>query len=198
MKDGLVVPSSYRQFTHDYMVTSHKSQGKTANHVVVAAAKLDERAAYVATSRGRQSCDIHTPDTEHLIAGARRDSLRVGVVDSTKLSPSYGNQIDRGKIPESPSDVQAERQTKGKIVLSGDFFTQHLPSPAKKLNIFSMSPKLKSMHSMRRQSVRVRSFATRMIKMIPKSMKLVLSSAMRIKVMKENSMKYNQTTVIRL
>jgi hypothetical protein len=60
-----------------------------------------------------------------------------------------------------------------------------------------MSPKLKSMHSMRRQSVRIRSFAARMVKMVPSPVKLALSAAMRTKVMKEEFIKYTKNNTLK-
>jgi hypothetical protein len=60
---------------------SHKAQGWTADHVVVAAERLDSKAAYVACSRGRQSCVILTPDKARLMErfpeGNRRAPLDV-------------------------------------------------------------------------------------------------------------------------
>ncbi len=43
----------FARFSHGYVLTSHKSQGKTCDTVVVAAAYLDAKAAYVACSRGK-------------------------------------------------------------------------------------------------------------------------------------------------
>ena len=80
-KEGKTLPSTYRQFTHGYVVTSHKSQGRTANHVVVAAARLDCKAAYVACSRGRQSCTVFTPEKEKLVAGLPRSADRQAALD---------------------------------------------------------------------------------------------------------------------
>ena len=80
-KEGKILPSTYRQFTHGYVVTSHKSQGRTANHVVVAAARLDCKAAYVACSRGRQSCTVFTPEKEKLFAGLPRSADRQAALD---------------------------------------------------------------------------------------------------------------------
>ena len=54
--------AKFREFTYGFAVTSHKAQSKTAEHVVVAAERLNAKAAYVACSRGRQSCSVHTPD----------------------------------------------------------------------------------------------------------------------------------------
>ena len=66
------------------MVTSHKSQGRTADKVVVAAAALDCKAAYVACSRGRQSCAVFTPDKEALFARLPRSADRRAVLDVLK------------------------------------------------------------------------------------------------------------------
>ncbi|MBI2512504.1 MAG: relaxase domain-containing protein [Opitutae bacterium] len=69
----------FRQFTHGFAVTSHRSQSKTTDHVIVAAAKLDAKSAYVACSRGRLNCSVHTPDKaallERLPAGTRDAAL---------------------------------------------------------------------------------------------------------------------------
>lgn len=81
MAEGKTLPASYRQFTHGYVVTSHKSQGRTADHVVVAAARLDSKAAYVACSRGRQSCTVFTPEKESLFAGLPRSADRQAALD---------------------------------------------------------------------------------------------------------------------
>ncbi len=64
---------------HGYAVTSHKSQSKTVDHVIVAASRLNQKSAYVACSRGRISCSIHTPDKGELLrslpAGTRHAAL---------------------------------------------------------------------------------------------------------------------------
>jgi hypothetical protein len=66
--DGRIIDlQQFRQFSHGYVVTSHKSQSKTVDHVVVAASTLNAKAAYVACSRGRLSCSLHTPDKSALL-----------------------------------------------------------------------------------------------------------------------------------
>ncbi len=60
-REGKVLPPTFRDFCHGYVVTSHKSQGRTHDHVVVAAQQLDAKAAYVACSRGRhQAFDVYS------------------------------------------------------------------------------------------------------------------------------------------
>jgi hypothetical protein len=58
--------AKFRDLTHGFAVTSHAAQSKTVDHVIVAAERLDAKAAYVACSRGRHTCTVHTPDKEAL------------------------------------------------------------------------------------------------------------------------------------
>jgi len=67
-QEGITVPSTFKQWTHGYVVTSHKAQGRTCERVVVAAARLDAKSSYVACSRGREMCSVHTPDKAALMA----------------------------------------------------------------------------------------------------------------------------------
>jgi hypothetical protein len=66
--DGRRIDSRrFGEFSHGFAMTSHASQSKTAEHVVVAAERLNAKAAYVACSRGRVSCVVHTPDKTALL-----------------------------------------------------------------------------------------------------------------------------------
>jgi hypothetical protein len=80
-REGPTIPATFHQWCHGYVVTSHKAQGRTCEHVVVAAERLDAKATYVACSRGRKSCSVHTPDKQRLIErlqdGTRRAALDV-------------------------------------------------------------------------------------------------------------------------
>ena len=48
-REGVTIPVAFKRWTHGYVVTSHKSQGRTCEHVVGAAARLDAKALYVLT-----------------------------------------------------------------------------------------------------------------------------------------------------
>jgi conjugative relaxase-like TrwC/TraI family protein len=84
-QEGITVPATFRQWTHGYVVTSHKAQGRTCERVVVAAARLDAKSSYVACSRGRELCSVHTPDKaalmSHLPEGNRKAALDVMVAN---------------------------------------------------------------------------------------------------------------------
>jgi conjugative relaxase-like TrwC/TraI family protein len=82
--EGKNIPANCRVLTHGYVITSYKAQGRTADHVIVAAEQMDAKTAYVACSRGRESCTVHTPSTENLLnhlppskTGDRKAALEV-------------------------------------------------------------------------------------------------------------------------
>lgn len=74
--EGQTLPADFREFAHGFVVTSHKSQGQTFDHVVAAAERFDAKAAYVAISRGKFSASVHTPDKEKLLQRDRKLSQR--------------------------------------------------------------------------------------------------------------------------
>ena len=62
------VPAGFRSFTHGYAITADKAQGKTTAHVIVAGQAIDAKRLYVATSRGRQTLELHVPSKDRLFA----------------------------------------------------------------------------------------------------------------------------------
>jgi hypothetical protein len=88
LADGRAIDTArFRDFTHGYAVTSHASQSKTVDHVIVAAERLDAKSAYVACSRGRHTCTVHTPDKAALLdrlpSGNREAALDMLKVELT-------------------------------------------------------------------------------------------------------------------
>jgi len=82
--DGRIksVPSGFRVYAHGYATTSHQAQGRTADHVIICAARLDGKATYVAFSRGRYSARCYCPDSETLIEGVpQRIEGRLSALD---------------------------------------------------------------------------------------------------------------------
>ena len=73
-------PKEYPHLDHGYAVTSHSSQGQTADRVLIhidtelgAKDLLNNRMAYVAVSRGAQDAQIFTNDRQQLPQALRRD-----------------------------------------------------------------------------------------------------------------------------
>lgn len=93
-KCGKIIPPDFIQLGYGYAVTSFRAQGRTAKHVVVAADKLDAKTAYVACSRGRESCIVCCPDAEKLIS-ALGQGERPNVADVAAGRFSYEERRQR-------------------------------------------------------------------------------------------------------
>lgn len=71
LTDGRELPTGYNTFTHGYAVTSHSSQGKTVDDVLLVASSksfpaVNREQFYVSISRGRERVHIFTDDAELL------------------------------------------------------------------------------------------------------------------------------------
>ena len=66
LTDGRVMPENYRHFTHGYAVTTHASQGKTVDAVIITGDSMSRELFYVAASRGRESVTVLTSDIDAL------------------------------------------------------------------------------------------------------------------------------------
>lgn len=71
LSNGSTLPHDYGHFNLGYVSTSHGSQGKTADKVIISQSSGSFRASsaeqfYVSVSRGREAVSIYTDDKEHL------------------------------------------------------------------------------------------------------------------------------------
>jgi len=80
-REGKHIPADFRHFAHGYVVTSHKSQGRSHKYEVVASERLDAVAAYVALSRGKKSARVFTPDKENLFRNLVKPTDRLAAFD---------------------------------------------------------------------------------------------------------------------
>jgi conjugative relaxase-like TrwC/TraI family protein len=108
--EGKLVPANCRALTHGYVLTSYKAQARTADHVLVAAGEMDAKTAYVACSRGRESCTVHTPAIENLLnhlplskTGNRKAALEALSETFPITKPSLAAVVTKMKI--SPADL---------------------------------------------------------------------------------------------
>ena len=61
-----MLPPDYKQFSHGYAVTAHRSQGQSVDSVVISGDRMHKELFYVAASRGRESIGVVTSDKELL------------------------------------------------------------------------------------------------------------------------------------
>ena len=71
LADGRVLPGTFNTFTHGYAVTSHSSQSKTVDDVLLVAssksfAAVNREQFYVSISRGRERVHVFTDDADLL------------------------------------------------------------------------------------------------------------------------------------
>ena len=71
LADGRALPADFNAFTHGYAVTSHSSQSKTVDEVLLVAssksfAAVNREQFYVSISRGRERVHVFTDDAELL------------------------------------------------------------------------------------------------------------------------------------
>jgi ATP-dependent exoDNAse (exonuclease V) alpha subunit len=67
LTDGRTLPPEYRSFTHGYAVTSHSSQGRTVDEVLVVASSasfpaVSQEQFHVSIPRGRERVHVFTDD----------------------------------------------------------------------------------------------------------------------------------------
>jgi len=98
---------------HGYAVTSHSSQGQTADRVLIhvdterAGGKLvNRRLAYVAVSRGRYDAQIYTNDKAQLAEGLSRDVSHRSAIEASRESLPSAREIE-----PSPARSQAQEHT---------------------------------------------------------------------------------------
>jgi conjugative relaxase-like TrwC/TraI family protein len=106
-----------RHIDHGYAVTSHSSQGQTADRVLVhvdterAGEKLiNRRLAYVAVSRGRYDAQVYTNDKSQLAEGLSRDVSHRPAIESSHATESPAEQKMESSTALSHAAEQAMEQ----------------------------------------------------------------------------------------
>jgi conjugative relaxase-like TrwC/TraI family protein len=113
LTDGRVLPGSFNAFTHGYAVTSHSSQSKTVDDVILVAssrsfAAVNREQFYVSISRGCKCIQVFTDDVELLarrvtdsherkaaveLQGLRDSLAKLGFLPQRKLEPEVRRQM---------------------------------------------------------------------------------------------------------
>ena len=99
LEDGRTLPANYRQFSHGYAVTAHRSQGKSVDTVVISADAMKRELFYVAASRGRESLTVLTSDKEQLRESVSRSGTRQS---ASELARKAALSIERKEEHQRP------------------------------------------------------------------------------------------------
>jgi len=89
LSNGSVLTKDYGHISLGYVMTSHASQGKTVDKVIISQSSMSFRASskeqfYVSVSRGRQSVAIYTDDKIDLLRAISQSGERKSAIELTK------------------------------------------------------------------------------------------------------------------
>ncbi len=99
LQDRRTLPENYKQFTHGYAVTAHRSQGKSVDTVVISADGMRKELFYVAASRGRESITVVTSDRDLLRESVARSDVRQSASELAKKAQKTPLEEKRGLRP---------------------------------------------------------------------------------------------------
>jgi conjugative relaxase-like TrwC/TraI family protein len=108
-REGQKIPKGFADLKHGYAVTSHASQGKTVDHVVVAAQRMDSKALYVSTSRGRKSVSLHVPEKESMEKTLKEDT-RKSALDVKEARARRYDKLTLRRKPRNLEEIAARRR----------------------------------------------------------------------------------------
>lgn len=119
--------NKFSAFKYGFVATSHKSQAQTKENVVVAAERMDQKAFYVATSRGTHNMRLHCPDKKWLldyirkITGDREAALDFRrdlkeVLNAAENSKIRGAELLNERIGAITKELKAETVLKKKNI----------------------------------------------------------------------------------
>ena len=92
LEDGRTLPPNYKNFTHGYAVTAHRSQGKTVDSVVLSGDGMQKELFYVAASRGRHSVTVITSDKERLRQTVGQSMARKSAIELVHGKRAYAHR----------------------------------------------------------------------------------------------------------
>lgn len=123
LSNGSTIAKDFNHFKLGYVSTSHSSQGKTVNKVIISQSSMSLRAAsmeqfYVSVSRGRNAVSIYTDNKADLLNAIRQTSKRMSATELYARAPLMHKMNFNGKLMMDKARIQtakAYQQTKNAI-----------------------------------------------------------------------------------
>lgn len=103
LSNGSKLPANYGHFAFGYVMTSHSSQGKTTDKIIISQSSLSGRASsieqfYVSVSRGKQAVSIYTDDKAELMQAVSQSTQRMSATELLAKSIQVKTAIEQGRI----------------------------------------------------------------------------------------------------
>ena len=102
LEDGRTIPANYREFTHGYAITAHRSQGKTVDNVIISADAMKKELFYVAASRGRSEIAVVTSDRELLRESIGKSTSRQSAIELVRKQKHEHGMDKAPEISHTP------------------------------------------------------------------------------------------------
>ena len=98
LEDRRIVPPAFKQFSHGYAVTAHRSQGKSVDSVIISGDAMQKELFYVAASRGKEQVLVFTSDKERLRNSVAESTARLSASELVRRCGAGLSQgIQRGR-----------------------------------------------------------------------------------------------------
>ncbi len=103
LSNGATLGKDFGNFTHGYCTTSHASQGKSVDRVLIAQSSASFKATskqqfYVSVSRGKQSCHIYTDNAVDLRQAINKNADRLTALDIADKKPKTDKIQEQQKL----------------------------------------------------------------------------------------------------
>lgn len=114
LSNGSTLSADFGHFNLGYVSTSHASQGKTADKVIISQSAATFRASsmeqfYVSVSRGRQAVSIYTDDKEHLLQAVQQSAERLSATELMAKRQEQAQEINRLSLFKRWQEKAAEQ-----------------------------------------------------------------------------------------
>lgn len=114
VSNGSTLSPDFGHIAHGYCLTSHASQGKTTDKVILSQSSATFRASsmeqfYVSISRGRQAVSIYTDDKADLLQAVSRSSERSSAMELMARRDAQLQEINRVSLFRRWQEKAAER-----------------------------------------------------------------------------------------
>jgi ATP-dependent exoDNAse (exonuclease V) alpha subunit len=110
LEDGRQLPGEYRQFTHGYAVTAHRSQGKSVDYEVIAAERMAHDLFYVSATRAREGLTVITSDSLSLQESIDVSGDRQSAMELERRAAAIARTSARVVEPDEYQLYQAQQQ----------------------------------------------------------------------------------------
>ena len=132
------LPKNFAQFNHDYYTTSHPSQGRTVDHVILSQSlgslpAIDSKGFYVGVSRGREGISVYTDDKavlKEVVGLVRGEMSATGLLKEGLKEEVLKKALEKLEVEKEKQDLEKEKEvktSKEKEVLEKEKETEKVP-----------------------------------------------------------------------